>query len=274
MPPKPPLIWPGRDLVTRMAGQPRVDHGLTPGQRGSRWRAPARSRWRDPQEQRAHPAEQQPRLERPRDRAGVATPRRLGPTTRRGRVTSVHRPARRSGHPDISSPSAPPDPRRCANGRVCTGVPTVVDGDPRPAAWASSQTAAMSLTSQVGFAGVSIHSSRVRPGRIAAGEHAGIGSVGELHIQAPGQGELGQPFPHPPIQKPGATVAHDHRGAGTGKPRSPPPSPRRTARRRSPRLPAPPAAARQARRSGYSPGCRPGPPGRSHRAAAHNSWTD
>ena len=57
----------------------------------------------------------------------------------------------------------------CSNGRVSTGVATVLSTATRtPAACASSQTAARSVTSHIGFAGVSVHSSRVRPGRIAA----------------------------------------------------------------------------------------------------------
>lgn len=54
-------------------------------------------------------------------------------------------------------------------GRVSTGVATVLSTATRtPAACASAQTAARSVTSHMGLAGVSTHSSRVRPGRIAA----------------------------------------------------------------------------------------------------------
>jgi hypothetical protein len=57
----------------------------------------------------------------------------------------------------------------CSNGRVSTGVATVLSTATRtPAACASWQMAARSVISHIGLAGVSTHSSRVRPGRIAA----------------------------------------------------------------------------------------------------------
>ena len=53
-------------------------------------------------------------------------------------------------------------------GRVSTGVATVLSTATRtPAAWASSQMPARSVISHMGLAGVSTHSSRVRPGRMA-----------------------------------------------------------------------------------------------------------
>ncbi len=56
-----------------------------------------------------------------------------------------------------------------SSGRVSTGVATVLSTATRtPAEWASSQTAARSVISHIGLAGVSTHNSRVRPGRIAA----------------------------------------------------------------------------------------------------------
>ena len=54
-------------------------------------------------------------------------------------------------------------------GRVSTGVATVLSTTSRaPAACASSAAAAMSVTAQVGLAGVSTQTSRVAPGRSAA----------------------------------------------------------------------------------------------------------
>ena len=56
-----------------------------------------------------------------------------------------------------------------SSGLVSTGVATVLSTATRtPAEWASSQTAARSVISHIGFAGVSAQMSRVRPGRIAA----------------------------------------------------------------------------------------------------------
>ena len=57
----------------------------------------------------------------------------------------------------------------CSNGLVSTGVATVLSTATRtPAACTSAQIDARSVTSHMGLAGVSTHSSRVRPGRIAA----------------------------------------------------------------------------------------------------------
>ena len=56
-----------------------------------------------------------------------------------------------------------------SNGRVSTGVATVLSTATRtPAACARSHTAARSVISHIGLAGVSTQSSRVRPGRMAA----------------------------------------------------------------------------------------------------------
>jgi hypothetical protein len=57
----------------------------------------------------------------------------------------------------------------CSIGRVSTGVATV-ESTPSsaPAPWAISAAAAMSVTLQVGLAGVSIHTSLVAPGLTAA----------------------------------------------------------------------------------------------------------
>ena len=56
-----------------------------------------------------------------------------------------------------------------ASGRVSTGVATVLStARSAPASCASAAHAAMSVTAQVGFAGVSIHTIRVRPGLKAA----------------------------------------------------------------------------------------------------------
>ena len=56
----------------------------------------------------------------------------------------------------------------CSNGRVSAGVGTVLSTATRtPAEWASSHAAARSVICHIGFAGVSSHSSRVCPGRIA-----------------------------------------------------------------------------------------------------------
>ena len=61
-----------------------------------------------------------------------------------------------------------------SSGRVSSGVGTVLStATTAPAAWARPLSASMSLTAQVGFAGVSSQSRRVRPGRSAAWTAAG-----------------------------------------------------------------------------------------------------
>ena len=58
-------------------------------------------------------------------------------------------------------------------GRVSTGVGTVLSTARRaPAACAISAAWAMSVMAQVGLAGVSSHTSRVRPGRMATSNAA------------------------------------------------------------------------------------------------------
>src|SRR6266487_3188565 len=141
-PAEPAVHLAGRELVTRMRRQPRVEHArqrrmaLEAG--GDRQRALGGAV--HPQEQGAHAPLQQPRLERPQRGAGVAPP---GPDPRPERIA--------------------------AGGQHRPGVATVLSTATRATAeWASSQTAARSVISHIGFAGVSTQMGRVRPGRIAA----------------------------------------------------------------------------------------------------------
>jgi len=107
---------------------------------------------------------------RPSARAASAAVRKAAASTGSGnrdgvtsRVSSNVGPSGVRGA-ECTTRSAP-----CSNGRVSTGVATVLSTATRtPAAWPSSQTAARSVMSHIGLAGVSTHSSLVRPGRIAA----------------------------------------------------------------------------------------------------------
>ena len=164
------------DPVARMALQTRIEHGgdlgvaLEVARDGERVAAGAP----DPEVERAQAALQEPGFEGAEHAAGaVALVAQRSQKSSRRAVTSA--PARTSPWPlrylvpEWNTRSAP-----SAIGRVSTGVATVEStANSAPAPWATSAAAAMSITSQVGLQGVSIHTSLVVPGRTARASAAG-----------------------------------------------------------------------------------------------------
>ena len=88
----------------------------------------------------------------------------------------------------------------CSIGRVSTGVPTVEStASSAPARWAMSAAAAMSVTHQVGLAGVSIQTSLVAPGRTAAAMASVRSASTKSTFEAPLRGEARQPVAQRPV---------------------------------------------------------------------------
>ncbi len=88
----------------------------------------------------------------------------------------------------------------CSIGRVSTGVAEVLSTpSTAPARWAMSATAAMSVTCQLGLAGVSIHTTLRLPGPHGRGEGVQVGRVHEVDRDAPGLQQLEQPCAQRPV---------------------------------------------------------------------------
>ena len=167
MPPKPPVHLPRRDRVAGMPGQSRIEHRARHRMRrqrlGDRLRRAAGAL--DARIERAHAAQQQVGLEAAEDRAAAAARRNEARQNASSRAV-VRQPAMTSLWPfrylvaECMTRSAP-----SASGRVSTGWRRCCRPQASaPAACAISAAPAMSVTDHRGFAGVSIQTSRVRPG--------------------------------------------------------------------------------------------------------------
>ena len=181
--------------------------------------------------------------------------------------------------------SDPPRPR-------CRGLSTASRA---PALCAIAAAAAISVMAQEGLAGVSIQTSRVRPGRMAAARAARSAHVDEVDLQPARAAEIHQPLPHAPIDLGGChgVVAglqrlegrHRRRHAA-GKQHRPCPAFQRRqqrlglieGRRPGPDI-GPPAASSDPARArrwwrGGSPERRPGSRDRSNPARGRRAWRD
>ncbi len=196
----------GRDLVTRMRRQSRVEDGLQRGmaaEMGGDSQC-AVGRAVHPQEQSAHAPLQQPGLERAEHGAGVAPPG-TDPLPERVAAGGQHRAGQHVAvavqvlggrvHHQVRAELQRPGQHRCRH--------RVVDRDPYPGGVGqlADGREVGDLPHRVGRCLRPQQPGTARPDR---GLHGGqVGGVGELHVQAPGEAELGQPLPHPPVQDPG-----------------------------------------------------------------------
>jgi hypothetical protein len=200
MPAEPAAHLPGGDLVARMGRQPRVQHRLkrrvslevAGDGHGAVGGAP------HPQKQRPHAALQQPRLERAQHGAGVAPPG-ADPLPEGIAAGGQHRPGQHvavavevlGGGVDHQVGAQLQGPG------VHRGRHRVVDRHPHPGGVGQRADGGQigDLPHRVGR--------RLDPDQagaaLADGRPQGVqvGGVDELHIQAPGERELGQPLAHP-----------------------------------------------------------------------------
>lgn len=150
------------------------------------------------QEQRAHAALQQPRLKRPGHGTGIAPPR-TDPLPERIWACGQHRAGQHVAvavqvlgggvNDQVGAEFQRPGEHRSRH--------RVVDGHPYPGG-----VGKVADGSQVGDLphGVRRRLGPQQPGPARTDSrphHVQIGGVGELHVQAPGEGELGQPLPRP-----------------------------------------------------------------------------
>ena len=197
------LHLPRGDRMARILGKTRKEHlhdmGMRPEAAGEI--AGAGGLRGGAQGEGAQRAHQQIGLERPEDRA-AARPDRGDPDPggiQRGGGERRRRSRRngRSGSwcPNASTMSAP-----SVSGRVWNGEATVESTASRaPAAWAISAAAAMSVTVQSGLPGVSIQTSLVRPGRIAARSASRSSMATKSRSSRPSRRLLAQPALERPV---------------------------------------------------------------------------
>ena len=149
----------------------------------------------------AEPPQQQRGLERAQDRrrAWCAGARHVQARARLARTRWRRRP-HRNGRSGIWWRNAARGRRRARAAGVSTGVGTVESTASRaPAACAMRAASAMSVMVHSGLEGVSIQTSRVRPGRMAARSARGIAGIDEGRLDAVARRILDQPVAQAPV---------------------------------------------------------------------------